>query len=93
MNADAKSLFIVNPHAPSGTLVSQSFIKTIATTFNGLLVIDEAYVDFVSDATHDLTQFAIEAPNVLLLRTLSKGYGLAGLRFGYGISCKTSFSQ
>ena len=40
------------------------------------------------DATHDLTQFAVEAPNVLLLRTLSKGYGLAGLRFGYGIGCK-----
>ena len=50
------------PPCPSGTLVSQSFIKTIATTFNGLLVIDEAYVDFVSDATHDLTQFAVEAP-------------------------------
>ena len=83
-----KVAFIVNPHAPSGTLVSQSLIKTIATTFNGLLVIDEAYVDFVSDASHDLTQFAVEAPNVLLLRTLSKGYGLAGLRFGYGISCK-----
>ena len=83
-----KVAFIVNPHAPSGTLVSQSFIKTIATTFNGLLVIDEAYVDFVSDATHDLTHFAVEAPNVLLLRTLSKGYGLAGLRFGYGIGCK-----
>ena len=61
-----KVAFIVNPHAPSGTLVSQSLIKTIATTFNGLLVIDEAYVDFVSDATHDLTQFAVEAPNVLL---------------------------
>ena len=83
-----KVAFIVNPHAPSGTLVSQSLIKAIATTFDGLLVIDEAYVDFVSDATHDLTQFAVEAPNVLLLRTLSKGYGLAGLRFGYGVGCR-----
>ena len=83
-----KVAFIVNPHAPSGTLVSQSLIKAIATTFGGLLVIDEAYVDFVSDATHDLTQFAVEAPNVLLLRTLSKGYGLAGLRFGYGVGCR-----
>ena len=83
-----KVAFIVNPHAPSGTLVDQSSIKAIASKFKGLLIVDEAYVDFVSDATYDLTQFAVEAPNVLLLRTLSKGYGLAGLRFGYGIGCK-----
>jgi histidinol-phosphate aminotransferase len=49
------------------------------------LVIDEAYVNFIGDPDYDLSRFAAESENVVLLRTLSKGYGLAGLRFGYGI--------
>ena len=80
-----KVAFIVNPHAPSGALMDEASLRTIAEAFNGLILIDEAYVDFVSNAGHDLTQFAVKADNVVLLRTLSKGYGLAGLRFGYGI--------
>ncbi len=77
--------FIVNPHAPSGRLIDQETLRILAQEIEGILVIDEAYVDFVSDNAHDLTQLAITSDNIVLLRTLSKGYGLAGLRVGYGI--------
>lgn len=77
--------FIVNPHAPTGGLIGQKVLERIATSIQGILVIDEAYVDFTDDPNHDLVQWAVNSTNVVLLRTLSKGYGLAGLRFGYGI--------
>ena len=77
--------FIVNPHAPSGRLIDQETLRILASEIDGILVIDEAYVDFVSDEAHDLTQLAVTSDNIVLLRTLSKGYGLAGLRVGYGI--------
>lgn len=74
---------IVNPHAPSGRLQPLDTLRTIAEEFRGVLLIDEAYVDF---APHDALGLVREGlDNVLLLRTLSKGYSLAGLRFGYGL--------
>jgi histidinol-phosphate aminotransferase len=79
---DAKVLLIVNPNAPSGHLESVERLGEIAAGFKGLLVIDEAYVDFAPGSAIDLVK---RFENVLLLRTLSKGYSLAGLRFGYGI--------
>jgi len=82
----AKICILVNPHAPTGKLLSVTTLTEIAANFDGLLLIDEAYVDFVDPAReHDAVPLAIERENVLLLRTLSKGYSLAGLRFGYGI--------
>ena len=82
----AKLCILVNPHAPTGKLLSVETLTEIASNFDGLLLIDEAYVDFVDLArNHDTVPMAIESSNVLLLRTLSKGYSLAGLRFGYGI--------
>jgi histidinol-phosphate aminotransferase len=78
----AKILLIVNPNAPSGHLDSLDRLAHIASRFKGLLVIDEAYVDF---APHSALHLVREFPNVLLLRTMSKGYSLAGLRFGYAV--------
>jgi histidinol-phosphate aminotransferase len=77
-----KLLLIVNPNAPSGHLDALDTFRTIARRFSGVLVIDEAYVDFAPVSALSLVQ---EFPNVLLLRTMSKGYSLAGLRFGYAI--------
>lgn len=75
---------LVNPHAPSGTLTNPSTFSAIADAMNGVLLVDEAYVDFVDPVRrHDATGLAREHENVLLLRTFSKGYGLAGLRLGY----------
>ncbi|HVT79574.1 MAG TPA: histidinol-phosphate transaminase [Phycisphaerae bacterium] len=78
----AKLLLIVNPNAPSGHLDPLERLADIARRFPGLLLIDEAYVDFAPRTALPLVR---EFPNVLLLRTLSKGYSLAGLRFGYAI--------
>ena len=89
-DAGARLVCIVNPHAPTGRLVSADVIAEIANELEGVLLIDEAYVDFVDPALrHDMVDMARAFDNVLLLRTLSKGYSLAGLRFGYGIGAGT----
>ncbi len=75
--------FIANPNSPSGTLLSVSQLGVIAGGLDCPLVVDEAYVDF---AEGDSIGLIADHPNVVLLRTLSKGYSLAGLRFGYLIA-------
>ena len=75
---------IVNPHAPTGRFESVETLAQSADQFSGLLLIDEAYVDFAPDDALQLVRDGVD--NVILLRSLSKGYGLAGLRFGYGIA-------
>jgi histidinol-phosphate aminotransferase len=85
-DAGARLVCIVNPHAPTGALVDADVIGDIANELDGVLLIDEAYVDFVDPSLrHDVVNMVRAFDNVLLLRTLSKGYSLAGLRFGYGI--------
>ena len=82
--AGANLACIVNPHAPSGTLIDVDTISQIANDFNGVLLVDEAYIDFVDPALrHDLVRLVNAFDNLLLLRTFSKGYSLAGLRLGY----------
>lgn len=85
-NAKAKMTFVVNPHAPSGKLISSDQIRHLAASLNSILLVDEAYVDFV-DPSHNYgcLDLVKDHENVIFLRSLSKGYGLAGLRFGYGI--------
>lgn len=75
-----KLLFLCSPNNPTGTSISEDEIKLIAKNFNGLLVIDEAYIDF-SDKKSAL-RLIKSIPNVLVLQTFSKGWGLAGLRVG-----------
>ncbi|MCB1670084.1 MAG: histidinol-phosphate transaminase [Gammaproteobacteria bacterium] len=85
-DAGARLAILVNPHAPTGMLMPAAALREIARDFHGVLVVDEAYVDFVDPPQHyDLTAAVRELDNLLLLRTLSKGFSLAGLRFGYGI--------
>lgn len=80
----ARLTCIVNPHAPSGSLTPVDALARLAADIDGVLLIDEAYVDFVDPARgHDATPLLREFDNVLLLRTLSKGYSLAGARFGF----------
>ena len=87
MNADGiKLCFIVNPHAPSGTLTNVAQLEALARDFRGVLVIDEAYVDFVEpELNYSTLPLLNRFDNVLILRTFSKGYSLAGLRMAYGI--------
>ncbi len=73
-------LFICSPNNPTGNTYSLDTIKTIADGFNGIVVVDEAYIDF-SDTASVVTHIA-STPNLVVLQTLSKAYGLAGLRLG-----------
>ncbi|HEY5644550.1 MAG TPA: histidinol-phosphate transaminase [Pseudomonadales bacterium] len=82
--AGANLTCVVNPHAPSGTLLDPERIGRLASDLHGVLLVDEAYVDFVEPALrHDLVRMLSAFDNLLLLRTFSKGYSLAGLRLGY----------
>ena len=76
---------LVNPHAPSGRLESVETVGQLADAFHGVLLVDEAYVDFARHDALELIRGQQARDNVLLLRSLSKGYSLAGLRFGYGL--------
>ena len=76
---------IVNPHAPSGRAEPPQKLVRLARDFDGVLLIDEAYVDFAQLDALELLDPRHKLDNVLILRTLSKGYSLAGLRFGYGL--------
>ena len=88
-DAGAGLFCLVNPHAPSGTLFALDKVERLAADFNGVLLLDEAYVDFVDPALrHDAVQLLDNHPNLLLLRSMSKGYALAGLRFGFGVGCE-----
>jgi histidinol-phosphate aminotransferase len=79
----ARAIYLANPNAPTGTMVPPLRIAELAKAFNGLVLIDEAYVDFADDNCLSLVR---DYANVVVTRTLSKGYSLAGLRFGYGVA-------
>lgn len=81
LRADAAITFIASPNSPSGHVVPKVDLRTLAKGLSGVLVIDEAYVDFSPENALDLV---CEFERVMVLRTLSKGYSLAGLRLGFG---------
>ena len=86
----ARAIFFANPNAPTGTLVRTSRVRELAARFYGLLLVDEAYVDFADENSLSLVR---EFANLVICRTLSKGYGLAGLRFGYAIAAPAVVSE
>ncbi|HEY9612922.1 histidinol-phosphate transaminase [Allocoleopsis sp.] len=83
IEAQGAVTFVASPNSPSGTVASVEQLKELATQISGVLAIDEAYVDF---AETDALEVAKKYDNVIILRTLSKGYSLAGLRLGFGVA-------
>ncbi|MEW7292023.1 pyridoxal phosphate-dependent aminotransferase [Aquimarina sp. 2304DJ70-9] len=86
---DTQLVYICNPNNPTGKILSASelenFCKEIASS-SCTIAIDEAYIDLVSPKDRlDIGKLLIEKHNVLIIRTFSKAYGLAGLRVGYAI--------
>jgi histidinol-phosphate aminotransferase len=79
----ARAIFLANPNAPSGTFVPCQQIGQLANAFSGVVLVDEAYVDFADENCLHLVR---DYENVVLTRTLSKAYSLAGLRFGFGVA-------
>jgi len=82
-HTNAALTIICNPNAPSGSFISVGELASLADKLSGALLIDEAYVDF---AEANCTELVKKNDNVMLLRSLSKGYSLAGIRFGYVIA-------
>ena len=80
---NANLTFVANPNSPSGTIVSNASLEKLAGQLRGPLVIDEAYADFSESNALELAQ---RLPNVIVTRTLSKSYSLAGLRFGFAVA-------
>jgi histidinol-phosphate aminotransferase len=80
--ADADLTFIANPNSPSGTFIDPPVISQLAERIGRPVVLDEAYVDFAEKSG---LPFA-GSPNLILTRTLSKSYALAGIRFGFAIA-------
>jgi len=78
-SADARVTFLCNPNSPSGTAVPLAVVEALAARVSGVLVVDEAYADFADEHAMSLVT---RAHNVLVLRTLSKSFSLAGLRCG-----------
>ncbi|MFN8225704.1 MAG: aminotransferase class I/II-fold pyridoxal phosphate-dependent enzyme [Mycobacterium sp.] len=87
---DARVLVICRPHNPTGTVESAAAIETLLARLpDTLVVLDEAYVEFVAAAHRiDSTTLVQRFANVVVLRTFSKAYGLAGLRIGYGFGSR-----
>ena len=88
INSSTRIIWIANPNNPTGTLSSSDNVRMLVEQVPSdvLIVIDEAYFEFLSDPVDLLPIIKSgDMPNLLLMRTFSKIYGLAGLRIGYGI--------
>jgi histidinol-phosphate aminotransferase len=80
IDEQTKLIFICCPNNPTGNAVAWSSIKTILEKFEGIVVLDEAYINFAS--YRSLIPELLNYPNLVILQTLSKAWGLAGLRVG-----------
>lgn len=80
VNANTKLVFLCSPNNPTANLLNQNDVKRIIEDFNGIVVIDEAYIDFAPEATW-LTKLD-NYPNLVILQTFSKAWGMAGIRLG-----------
>jgi histidinol-phosphate aminotransferase len=80
--------FLCNPNAPSGTLVSRRAIAQLARQVRGVLVVDEAYIDFAATSDETCIPLVRRHDNVIVLRTFSKSFSLAGMRIGLAFASK-----
>ncbi len=78
----ANLAMLTRPNAPTGNSIPREKIGKFCRDFDGVAVIDEAYADFADD---DCIEFATKFDNVLVMRTFSKSYSLAGVRLGYAV--------
>ena len=81
----ASVVYLCSPNNPTGTEIRLETIAGLADTLDALLIVDEAYAEFTDRSCIELAR---TKPNVLVTRTMSKAFGLAGLRVGYGIGAR-----
>jgi len=89
VNENTRVVFIANPNNPTGTWLTGSDLHDFIASLPGqvMTVVDEAYIEYVREQDYpDTSTWLDDFPNLIVTRTFSKAYGLAGLRVGYGLS-------
>jgi histidinol-phosphate aminotransferase len=89
---NAALTFLCNPNSPSGTLVSLQDIYRLARAVSGVLVVDEAYIDFADNEGASVLPLIHQLPNLVVLRTFSKSFSLAGMRIGLAFASEEIIS-
>lgn len=86
IDVHTKIIFICSPNNPTGNSIRRQDIETVLTNFDGIVVVDEAYINYskYKSFTYELAEF----PNLVVLQTLSKAWGLAALRLGMAFSSR-----
>lgn len=80
IDSNTKLIFLCSPNNPTGNLLNRKEIEKILTAFHGIVIVDEAYIDFASEETW-IAQLE-KYPNLIVLQTFSKAWGLAAVRLG-----------
>ena len=90
LQTDARLIYLCSPNNPTGGVISPEVVEAIVAGSNGVVIIDEAYIDFGGVSSLRLPG---RYDNVLVTRTLSKAFGLAGFRVGYGVGAPELIRQ
>ena len=90
-DGNTKLMFVCSPNNPTGNAFPVDDILRLAQEFDGMLVVDEAYIDFSSQPS--LSGYMKEYPNLIVLQTLSKAYGMAALRLGLAFADERTMSM
>jgi len=86
IDKNTKLIFVCSPNNPTGGIISQTDIEQLFSNFNGVVVVDEAYIDFAD--SQSMIPAMDKYPNLVILQTFSKAWGLAGLRAGMAFASK-----
>ena len=86
VDENTKLIFVCSPNNPTGNSIYKNDIEILLNNFNGVVVVDEAYINYAKQKT--LISELTEYPNLVILQTLSKAWGLAGLRLGMAFASK-----
>lgn len=84
LKQNVKIIYLCSPNNPTGNLMPLEDVREICTRFNGIVAVDEAYIEFASAPS--LVREIGNFDNLIIMRTLSKAWGLAGLRIGYAVA-------
>ncbi len=84
VSSKTKLIFCCSPNNPTGTLIPLKELEKLCQSFKGMVVVDEAYIEFASVAS--LAKNVLRLENLVVLRTFSKAWGLAGIRVGYAVA-------
>lgn len=85
-DSNTKAIFLCTPNNPTGNAFTNPQVLDICARFGGIVVVDEAYIDFCDIPS--LRSKVDEIPNLIVLQTLSKAWGMAGLRLGLAFACR-----